>query len=59
MKYAPLILSLSCLASGVALLIVGRNDPTLVSLGTGMIGAFLGQFAPAPHTALVPAKDGE
>lgn len=50
MKYAPLILSLACLAGGLTLVIVGRNEPAIASIGSGLIGAFLGQFAPSAHT---------
>ena len=47
MKYAPLILSLSCLAGGIACLALGHD-----MIAASLIGAFVGQFAPAAHSTL-------
>lgn len=50
MKYAPLIVSISCLVGGVVCLALGHE-----TAGTALVSAFLAQFVPGAHTSLAKA----
>lgn len=51
MKYAPLVISLACLAGGIACLALGHE-----SIGTALLTGFLTQFVPGAHTTLRKAE---